>query len=268
MPVVYAVASSRDSPRGEISEPGPPSTRPFASGITRFSEPWRRSSTSATDSTRGHTLTSRRSSHASEAFAPLPAGTNGCRLRRSTRTLPPRGPASRNSRAPACAGGLPLRGRSESRAGKFEQRRTARSLRVRASPPRDFPGTRVTGPSCPRVWKTCVHAGPAETLLGLRPRERAHRRESRGAFHRNEIHTRAKERTPPCAPGPRLRHAASVEAWLGRTRAFWTPFRAPSSDEDSARGGSTRRTDEGRSSVGVVASQRPSRLLRPNQLAG
>jgi len=93
----------RDSPCGEIAPPGLPSTRPFASGVSRFSEPWCRSSTSATDSTREHTLSSRRSSHASEAFAPLLAGTNRCRLRRSTRTLPPRRPASRDPRAPAFA---------------------------------------------------------------------------------------------------------------------------------------------------------------------
>ena len=65
------------------------------------------------------------------------------------------------------------------------------------------------------------------------------------------------ELAPPCAPGPRLRHAASVEAWLGKARAFSTPYRAPSSDEDSARGSSTRRINEGRSPVD--ASSRSAR---------
>jgi len=39
-------------------------------------------------------------------------------------------------------------------------------LTICACPPRDSPGTRVTGLTCPRVWKTCVHVRPAETLLG------------------------------------------------------------------------------------------------------
>jgi hypothetical protein len=65
----------------ESARAGPPSTRPVASGshaslslgvACRLLQP---------DTTRGHTLTSRRSSHASGAFAPLLAGTNRCRLR-------------------------------------------------------------------------------------------------------------------------------------------------------------------------------------------
>jgi len=59
-------------------------------------------------STRGHTRSSCRSSHASEAFAPLLAGTNRCQLRWPSTALPRRRPASRALHAPAYARHVPL----------------------------------------------------------------------------------------------------------------------------------------------------------------
>jgi len=49
---------------------------------------------------------------------------------------------------------------------------------------------------------------------------------------------RDRRMTPPCAPGPRPRHAASVEALLGGSRAFITASVPPPSDEASGGAGS------------------------------
>jgi hypothetical protein len=73
---------------------------------------------------------------------------------------------------------------------------------------------------------------------------------------------------PPCAPGPRLRHVTSVEALLGRTRAFLLPLEAPSPDEDSASKGLDPSNQGEPKPRWNDESQRPSRHLRPNQLAG
>jgi len=119
----------------------------------------------------------------------------------------------------------------------------------------------------PWVWKTWGLIAPAETLLGCSLAKGC-------TVERVEVPSAAPEPlrerriAPPCAPGPRPRHSASEEALLGGTRAFFRPLEAPSSDEDGASSGldplnqgepKPRWNDE---------SQRPSRLLRPNQLAG
>jgi hypothetical protein len=219
-------------------------------------------------STRGHTLSSCRSSHASEAFAPLLAGTNRCQLRWPPHTLPCGKPASRALHAPAFARFVPLawtrqlHGSERSREGEArvldEATRTLLvTLRAPGSPVRFVPW----------VWKTCGLIGPAETLLGCSLAKGC-------TVERVEVPSAAPESlrerriAPPCAPGPRPRHSASEEALLGGTRAFFHPLEAPSSDEDGASSGldplnqgepKPRWNDE---------SQRPSRLLRPNQLAG
>jgi len=67
---------------------------------------------------------SRRSSHASGAFAPLLAGTNRCRLRWPPWASPPGGPANRELRAAAFARRAPL---------AWREQLTGRSSRAKAS---------------------------------------------------------------------------------------------------------------------------------------
>jgi hypothetical protein len=71
-------------PRGALAglpEARSPSTRPVANGRHASLDPGVACRLLQPDTTRGHTLTSVRPSHASGAFAPLLAGTNRCRLR-------------------------------------------------------------------------------------------------------------------------------------------------------------------------------------------
>jgi len=93
---------------------------PPCQGKSRFSEPRRRSQTSATEFDARTHPTSRRSSHASEAFASLHPATSeaGCVGLRGA--LPHREPASRNLHTPASTVAFHLRGRSRSRAGALE----------------------------------------------------------------------------------------------------------------------------------------------------
>jgi hypothetical protein len=92
----------------ELSEAGPPSTRPAANGRHASLDPGVACRLLQPDTTRGHTLTSVRPSHASGAFAPLLAGTNRCRLRWPVDALPPRWPASRDPYTATCVRRVPL----------------------------------------------------------------------------------------------------------------------------------------------------------------
>jgi hypothetical protein len=178
-------------------------------------------------STRGHTLSSCRPSHASEAFAPLLAGTNRCQLRWPLHTLPCGRPASRALHAPAFARCVPLawtrqlHGPERSREGEArvldEATRTLLvTLRAPGSPVRFIPW----------IWRTWGFIAPAETLLGCSLAKGC-------AVERVEVPSAAPEPlrerriAPPCAPGPRPRHAASAEALLEGTRAFSTVSAAP-----------------------------------------
>jgi len=122
VPIVDAFESQLGFLWKRLWDPGPRPHVPFASGSC-FSEPGRRSPTSATSvDARAHP-TSCRSSHASEAFAPLLAGTNRCQLRWPGAVLPRRGPANRALHAPAFARGVPLAWTKQTaRAGALERR--------------------------------------------------------------------------------------------------------------------------------------------------
>jgi len=172
--------------------------------------------------------TSLRPSHASGAFAPLRAGTNRCRLRWPFDALPRRGPASHD---------LHEAGRGPERSSEDDARFANEFC---ACPPRGAPGTRVAGAIVHRVWRSRVRLRPGQDPLRMPPRERQHRREDRGAFCRNGTLTRPSSVTHSCAPGPRPRHAASVEALLGGSRAFVSASLPPASDEESDGGGSAR----------------------------
>jgi hypothetical protein len=98
-------------PRGALAglpEARSPSTRPVANGRHASLDPGVACRLLQPDTTRGHTLTSVRPSHASGAFAPLLAGTNRCRLRWPVDALPPRWPASRDPYTATCVRRVPL----------------------------------------------------------------------------------------------------------------------------------------------------------------
>jgi len=196
--------------------------------------------------------TSVSSSHASGAFAPLLASTNRCRLRRSPRCVAASGTSKpRPARDGLTRAAFHLRGRGKSWAGMLEQRRTRVLERHRACPPRGVPGTRVTGSTRHEVWSPSRLVAPAKTHLGCRP--------AKGdTVGRVEVPSTVSEPlrdrriTPPCAPGPPLRHAASAEALLWSSRAFFTVPRAPAPDEESAWAGSPLRAAESRSFSGTA----------------
>lgn len=105
----------------------------------RFSEPRRRPPTSATEFDARTHPTSRRSSHASEAFASLTASTSDAGCVGLPGALPHREPASRNLPTPGFTVAFHLRGRRRSRAGALEERRT-RALDDSACPSSRSPG--------------------------------------------------------------------------------------------------------------------------------
>jgi len=98
-------------PRRFLSEPSrarSPSTRPRCHGRHASLDPGAACRLLQPEyDARAHP-TSVRSSHASEAFAPLHAGTNRCRLRRPARTSPHGEPASRTLYTPTCVRRVPL----------------------------------------------------------------------------------------------------------------------------------------------------------------
>jgi len=132
---------------------------------TRFSEPRRRSPTSATYyDARAHP-TSRRSSRASETFVPLLAGTNRCRLRWPRRRVAtsmacePRFVSARITR-----GAFHLRGRVESRAEALgEKARCAALEGCRKGPPRNASGTWGHRHDGMRVWRVRTESGQSRS---------------------------------------------------------------------------------------------------------
>jgi len=176
---------------------------------SRFSGSRHRSTTSATFTTRGHTLTSVRSSHASGAFAPLLAGIHRCRLRRPGDVLPHRRPASRNLHATRLRA---PRSTCVDKAG-HEPERSSEGERAHyrddscGCPPRDVPSTRVAGSICLEVWIATRLFEPAKTPLGCRPAKD-------DTVDKIEVLSAAPEplrerrMTPPCAPGLRPSYAA------------------------------------------------------------
>jgi hypothetical protein len=121
-----------------------------------------RSPTSATVSTRGHTLTSCLSSHASEAFAPLLAGTNRCQLRWPIRRVAALGAGEPRTARPGfrtvrstCVDGAVCAGRSarekvNARALDEVARALLVTLRAPGSPVRFVPGSGKPGDSSHR----------------------------------------------------------------------------------------------------------------------
>ena len=152
-------------------------------------------------STRGHTLSSCRPSHASEAFAPLLAGTNRCQLRWPLHTLPCGEPASRALHTPAFARCAPLAWTRQSARAEALERRSMRALLTKSRVPSSLrpghPGHRL---DLPPGLENLGTPRTGQDPSWMQPRERLHRRESRGAFRRAGTLTRAED-------------CSSVRAW-------------------------------------------------------
>jgi len=196
---------------------------------TRFSEPRRRLPTSATSIRRAGTpdepsiLARERSSRSStRRHQPMPVA-----LAFSMR-FRAEGPASHD---------LHEAGRGPKRSSEGDAR-FANDIRV--CPPRDAPGTRVAGTIVRGVRKIPRTTSPRpRSTSDAASRKATPSGESRCLLpQRNPYATEWV--TPSCAPGPRPRHAASVEALLGGSRAFCAASPPPASDEESNGGGSTR----------------------------
>jgi hypothetical protein len=183
---------------------------------SRFSEPRCRSSTSATLScdARAHP-TSRRSSHASGAFAPLLAGTNRCRLRRPPRCVAAPGACEPRSARDGLRRRVPLAwtGQIAGRGARVKASRAllddvARALlvtlRAPGSPVRFTSRFGVPRRSSPRP-RSPSDAAP----------EGRHRRKDQGAFCRTGTLTRAEDgssvRAWTAAPSRRLRGGIARE---------------------------------------------------------
>jgi len=117
------------------------------------------------------------------------------------------------------------------------------------------------------VWKTSRFVAPAEILLGCSLAKGCTVERIEVPFAAPES-LRERKIAPPCAPGPRLRHAASVEALLGRTRAFFCPLEALSPDEDSASNGLDPLNQGERSPGGTTSRSARHGIYDRNQLAG
>lgn len=234
---------------------------------SRFFEPRRRSPTSATQTTRGHTRRAfdpRTRVGLSPRCSPAPtdAGCVGPTARRRAGDLRATTCSRRLARV-----ALHSRGRGRSRAGALERRRAARARKSRACPPRDAPGTRVTDLDASRGLENRVtdrasldpprmHAPRRATPLGgsgcLPPR--------RNPYASGGLLLRARPDRSPFTPSPQ-RHCSGARAPL-RLLAWRLPL--------------TRKAPEAARPVEPVGPksprnggpQRPSRLLRPNQLAG
>jgi hypothetical protein len=191
-------------------------------------------------STRGHTRTSCRSSHASEAFAPLLAGTNRCQLRWPFRRVAAWGAGEPRTARPgfrtvrstcvdeAVCAGRSAREKAIARALDEVARALLVTLRAPGSPVRLAPGSGKPGGSSHRP----------RPFLDAAPRRAAPSRGSRCLLPRRNPY--ASGGLLLRAPGPRLRHAASVEALLGRTRAFFPRTKPPPLTRTALRAGSTR----------------------------
>jgi hypothetical protein len=162
-------------------------------GKPRFSEPRHRSPTSATVSTRGHTLRAidpRARVRLSPRYSPAPTGAGCVDL---TGALPHRGPASRDPRAAAFAVAFPLAWKGAEH-GPEHSSKGERALLTMSRVPFSWhsghPGHRLESP--PGLDDL---AAPRTGLdpSWMQPRERPHRRENRGAFRPDETLTRAKD---------------------------------------------------------------------------
>jgi len=182
--------------------------------------------------------------------------------------LPRRRPASRDPYVPHLRGARSAcaEGRVTGRGDRAKARRTLLTRSYGPSSCRsEHPGHRLDWPrglDCPAGRRS--GRGPPRTP----PREGRRRWKDRGAFRRAGTLTQASDfsltRAWTRPPSRRLRRGIA----RGVLR-LWCRRSAPSSDEESA----VRRLDVSlqtgyRSSGSGDASQRPSRLLRPNQLAG
>lgn len=141
-------------------------------------------------STRGHTRTSCLSSHASEAFAPLLAGTNRCQLRWPFPCVAAWGAGEPRTANPGfrtvcstCVDEAVCAGRS---AREKVRRALLTKSRVPSSLRSGHPGHRFDSP--PGLENREVRRTGRDPSW-MQPRERLHRREDRGAFCRAGILT-------------------------------------------------------------------------------
>ena len=183
-------------------------------------------------------------------------------------TLPHRGPASLDLHVAACAHRVPLSwtGQIEGRGVRGKASRAllddvARALLVAPRAP-GSPVRVVSKPGGPRPSSDQPRppfdgaprrATPSKGSGCLLPRWNPY---ASGGWL-----LRARLDRGPVTPPP-WRHCS------GGSRAFSTASAAPSSDGESTRSGSTDRTSGSRNPLWNDRPQRPSRLLRPNQLAG
>jgi len=181
----------------------------------------------------------------------------------------PRGkPASRALHAPAFARCVPLAWTRQSARAEALERRLERALLTRSC----VPSSLHSGHPSHRFDSSSGLENLGTRRTGrdpswMQPRERLHRRESRGAFCRAGILTRAED-------------CSSVRAWTvppsldlrggvarGDTR-LCCPLEAPSSDEDGASIGLDPLYQGSRSPGGTTSRSARHGYLRPNQLAG
>jgi len=193
--------NSRVPPCGALREPGPRPRARLPAG-SRFSEPGRRSPTSATDvDARAHpielsVLAREWGFHpATRWHQPMPVAL----------ALPPRcrvgGPASRALHTPAFARCVPLAWTRQSARAEALERRSMRALLTKSRVPSSLrpghPGHRFDlSPGLENLGTPRTGQDPS----WMQPRERPHRREGRGAFCRAGILTRAED-------------CSSVRAW-------------------------------------------------------
>lgn len=124
-------------------------------------------------------------------------------------TLPYRGPVGRILLAMACAHRDPLAWTSQA-ASRDHSSQGERALfrRSRAYPSRGVPGIRVADSNDDEVWRTASHFASTKVSLERHPAKA-------DAVEKTEMPSTVREplrergMTPPRAPGPQLRHAAS-----------------------------------------------------------
>ncbi len=219
-------------------------------------------------STRGHTLSSCLSSHASGAFTPLLAGTNRCQLRWPFRRVAAWGAGEPRSAPPGSRAGCSTCVDEAVARAEALERRPLRALLTKSRVPSSLrpghPGHRLD--LSPGLENLGIHRAGRDPSW-MQPRERPHRREDRGAFCRDGTLTRAED-------------CSSVRAWTappsrglrgGFARGdarLCCPLKAPSPDEESASCGLDPSNQGEPKPRWNDESQRPSRHLRPNQLAG
>jgi len=236
-------------------------------GKSRFSEPRRRSPTSATEFDARTHPTSRRSSRASGTFVPLLAGTNRCQLRWPDRCVAAPGACEPRSASRRLSPSRSTCVEGAEHGPEHSSKGERALLTMCACPSRGAPGTRVTGSIRRLAWMTWRLLAPAEILLGCNL-AKGH------TVERIEVPSVAMEPlrerriAPSCAPGSRLRHAASFGGFARElARLCYRSCLVPSSDEDSTK----KRLDLSEQWEPKPhcfdGSQHPSRRLRTNHLA-